>query len=101
VTALRATRGLAAMMACGLAGWCAGCGGNFYEDPDPDTRTEWGTTDLDEAWCVGNGDGEITFDEVVAAPELGISSFFTVNRGGTVATWDEPSGFEDKNNIKT
>ena len=50
MTALRAARGLAAMMACGLAGWCAGCGGNFYEDPDPDTRTEWGTTDLDEAW---------------------------------------------------
>ncbi len=101
MTPRRPLAGLAAALIGGVLAWCGGCDANFFEDPDPDDRTEWGTHDLDEAWCVGNGDGEITFDEVVAAPELGIASFFTVNVGGSTAVWDEPSGFEGNDGVWT
>ena len=38
----------------GALAWCGGCDANFYEDPDPDERTECGTHDLDEAIKLGD-----------------------------------------------
>ena len=72
----------------------AGCGASFYEDPEPDDRVQWGQTDLPAAPCVGDGDGLITIDEFMVDPEVGITAWYTANRGGTEVVLDEPSGVD-------
>jgi len=67
------------------------CQANFYEEP-LDERREWGLVDLPAADCVGDGDGAVSYGEMVAAPELGITSYFTVNRPGTTVLIDDPAG---------
>jgi len=69
---------------------CLGCGANFHEDPERDDRREWGQESLPEAWCVGDGDGVIDSDEVVVAPEVGVTVAFTVNTADVVL--EEPGG---------
>jgi hypothetical protein len=69
-----------------------GCEANFHEDPERDDRVEWGTADLPEATCFGDGDGVIGVGELMVDPDLGMGTYLTVNRGGTTVTLADPAG---------
>ncbi len=73
----------------------AGCEANFHEDPERDDRVEWGTTELPEAACFGDGDGVVDASEVQVDPALGIGTYVTVNRGGTTVSLEDPGGVDE------
>jgi hypothetical protein len=81
---------LTAVAGCGAAG----CGANFYEDPERDDRVQWGQTALPAAPCAGDGDGLITLDEFMVDPGVGITAWYTANRGGSEVVLDDPAGVD-------
>jgi len=56
---------------------------------------EWGTSDLPEAGCFGDGDGVIDAAELRVEPELGLATYLTVNGPGTTVVLEDPAGTDE------